>query len=388
MSLIKAVFSSFLNFYIILFVARLVQAAARVGSGIRSSVRGEGDGGSDDRDHVKSDSVLKGISTIPNSEVVLNGGSGRDYIGNDEGLQEPCVMKYGGGADGKVMYSNTVWKLDQSSDFKSHEGQSDEDIITQAMRVVLTPLVDDVEEWNTFFRKTFSKEEHTSGQCASNDSEIKKYVCEVLLEWGYGEEEEEEEEKRGRQALGTDNTLNQVDSSKCYEGTVTNATLEDQEIKESIQLVNDLKSNQSSQEIPSGERHSSSEISDKGEATSTTQNTSNVQSRSKEDETGNGDILLGVADDSSSVNHSKSGAEKAGAAAAYNISVNGKAKQGESSRKGKLSSHGLSLLMAAMHLHSLLKVHHCCCLAGPSGAGKSTVWKVSNEVPYNVRHTI
>ncbi|KAK3885101.1 hypothetical protein Pcinc_010652 [Petrolisthes cinctipes] len=380
-------------------LVRLVQAAGRVGSSIRNSVRGKFNTDSNEIHHLTRRSVLKGTQIIPNGES--NGGSSGDSVGNDQDLKEShskssVVPEFGGIAEGEISYTKPTWKSDQSSNLKSFGGQSvpslvltDEDIITRAMYVVLTPLVNDVQRWNMFFRKNFNNEELQNGQYASDDMEIKKSICEVLLEWGYGDdddEEEEEEEEAGGQVLGTNQTLNQLESCTYLEGTVMDGTLEDQKTKENNQLADEVKSNQSLQQISNGGRKSNIETSEKGETTSTQQNVSNVDNRSKEDEveggdttTGNGDKLLGESDNNMGGNQSKFDVVEAGVISAYNINGYGKVKQGKSNRKKKLTPDGKSLLVAALHLHSLLYVHHCCCLSGSSGAGKSTVWKALCE---------
>lgn len=45
-------------------------------------------------------------------------------------------------------------------------------------------------------------------------------------------------------------------------------------------------------------------------------------------------------------------------------------------KEEELSSHGASIMKAALHMYSLLTIHHCCCIMAPSGSGKSVVWKV------------
>ncbi|KAK4312553.1 hypothetical protein Pmani_016020 [Petrolisthes manimaculis] len=331
-----------------------------------------------------------------------NGGSSKDSVGKDQGLKEAhlkssVVPEFGGITEGEISYTKPTWLSDQSSNLISFGGESvpspvltDEDIITRAMYVVLTPLVNDVQRWNMFFGKNFNNEEHQNGQYASDDMEIKKSICEVLLEWGYGdddeEEEEEEEEETGGQVLGTNLILNQLESCTYLEGTVMDETLEDQNTKENNQLADEVKSNPSLQQIPNGGRKSDIETSEKGETTSTQQNVLNVDNRNKEDEvegrdttTGNGDKLLGESDNNMGGNQSKFDVVEAEVISTYNTNGYEKVKQGKSNIKKKLNPHGKSLLVAAQHLHSLLNVHHCCCLTGSSGAGKSTVWKALRE---------
>ncbi|KAK4328019.1 hypothetical protein Pmani_001493 [Petrolisthes manimaculis] len=308
-------------------LVRLVQAAGRVGSSIRNSVRGQFNTDSDEIHHLTRHSVLKGTQIIPNSES--NGGSSKDSVGKDQGLKEAhlkssVVPEFGGIVEGEISYTKPTWLSDQSSNLISFGGQSvpsplltDEDIITRAMYVVLTPL---------------------------------------------------------------------LESCTYLEGTVMDETLEDQNTKENNQLADEVKSNPSLQQIPNGIRKSDIETSEKGETTSTQQNVLNVDNRNKEDEveggdttTGNGDKLLGESDNNMGGNQSKFDVVEAGVISAYNTNGYGKVKQCKSNMKKKLNPHGKSLLVAALHLHSLLNVHHCCCLTGSSGAGKSTVWKALCE---------
>lgn len=152
--------------------------------------------------------------------------------------------------------------------------QTDEGVVIQALYVVLTPLLSDVEEeWHKFFGNHFNL--HDVKDIDATVHEVEACLREVLLEWGYGD------------------TCEGEASLKMGEGVhLPEGPLEYEEGEE--------KSGKS-QHIEAG-----SEVSCK-----------------------------------------------------------------------KLSRCGTSLLSAALHLHSLLALHGCCCIRAPPAAGKTTVWRVS-----------
>lgn len=69
--------------------------------------------------------------------------------------------------------------------------RTDEGVIIQALYVVLTPLLNNVEEeWHKFFATLFNLHEAEDGDAAAQG--VEECLREVLLEWGYGDAPEGE----------------------------------------------------------------------------------------------------------------------------------------------------------------------------------------------------
>lgn len=228
---------------------RLIRAMARVCCNIRS---GES----------RAEEDISG-GTYAGSDV-----DGRGKVDGDQSTQSitadssppPLV------ATPRWMFSPTPYSLPRT----------DEGVIIQALYVVLTPLLNDVEEeWHKFFSTHFNLHESGDGDAAVHGG-VEECLREVLLEWGYGDTPEE---------------------------------------KASLTPREDIQPPEAPQKHEEGE-------------------------------------------DNSTNSH--------------------QIKKGSEGSCRKLSSRGASLLTAALHLHSLLTVHSCCCLKGPPAAGKTTVWRVSN----------
>lgn len=173
---------------------------------------------------------------------------------------------------------------------------TDEEIITQALYAVMTPLISNrEEEWRRVFESIFNIEEIQDHKRSLDISEIEWSVREVLIERGYGDDED---------TVTAENLHN-------LKGSRPDVNTTDVDIAQENEIIS---------------------------------NTSNEEENAKSEGT----------------DHYR---------------LRGPATEKTSTQKG-LSSYGMSLLMAALHMYSLLTIHHCCCITAPSGAGKSTVWKV------------
>ncbi|KAK8381811.1 hypothetical protein O3P69_015079 [Scylla paramamosain] len=67
--------------------------------------------------------------------------------------------------------------------------------------------------------------------------------------------------------------------------------------------------------------------------------------------------------------------EQGGGAPSHEEHAEGGSTRKQTSSKN-LSTHGGTLLAAALNLYSVLAVHGCCCLRAPPATGKTTVWRV------------
>nr|XP_045596391.1 uncharacterized protein LOC123757045 [Procambarus clarkii] len=271
-------------------LSRLVQATARVCCDIRSAVRGPS-------------GITTDVAILRPNRL---GHSGTTNVTGAEITQLKPVP--GGesksGADGKNLKETITDTAKPSSATsvrlqlpRSSQQLTDQEIVTQALYAVLTPLLSSRElEWHRVFTNIFDIEETVDNEGSSEDSEIEESVREVLLEWGYGSQEYLESRDNLEPGKGLISDINVGYFNKAH--------------------------------------------ADKGNGCY-----DQVEITDVEESNGPGE--------------QKSGTDR--------------------ERIAKLSSHGASLLKAALHMYSILAIHHCCCITAPSGAGKSTVWKVLAE---------
>ncbi|XP_066941287.1 cytoplasmic dynein 2 heavy chain 1-like [Macrobrachium rosenbergii] len=176
---------------------------------------------------------------------------------------------------------------------------TDEEIITQALYAVLTPLLSEREkEWRQAFVKIFDSQEEQHPENTFGTTDIGKMVKRVLLEWGYN--------KEITSLFGNrDNVLERQDSCPSDIALIPQEDNDD--------------------DVPC--------ITEEG--------------------------MLGIQESLKEVSQESVAAEE--------------------EHLQELSSHGECILRAALHMYSLLAIHHSCCIMAPSGVGKSTVWKVLSE---------
>ncbi|XP_047493549.1 dynein heavy chain, cytoplasmic-like [Penaeus chinensis] len=187
------------------------------------------------------------------------------------------------------------------------ETMSDEDIVTQALYAVTSPLLSEKEAlWRQEFNKIFDLEDAEDHQGSPDPCDIEVAVKEVLLEWGYGD---------------ADDAFLKGESKLAYEvpdeSDIIRATQEGQQM-----IAEDaVDEKEKEKQVPKEENGKEME--------------ENVVGKEEE-----------------------------------------------------LSSHGASIMKAALHMYSLLIIHHCCCIMAPSGAGKSVVWKVLAEALNRLRRSV
>nr|XP_027212731.1 uncharacterized protein LOC113805867 [Penaeus vannamei] len=178
------------------------------------------------------------------------------------------------------------------------ETMSDEEIVTQALYAVTSPLQSEKEAlWRQEFNKIFELEDAEDQERNHEPCDVEVAIKEVLLEWGYGD---------------ADDTFLGGESELAYE------------VPDESDII------KATQE---GQQMIAEDTADKKEKEKEVQN-----------------------------------------------EEGGKEMEGNLAEKEKeLSSHGASIMKAALHMYSLLTIHHCCCIMAPSGSGKSVVWKVLAE---------
>ncbi|XP_068222067.1 dynein axonemal heavy chain 6-like [Palaemon carinicauda] len=174
---------------------------------------------------------------------------------------------------------------------------TDEEILTQALYAVLTPLLSEREkEWRQIFRKNFNLLEEEQSENTFGTTDIEKTIKRVLLEWGFS--------KEIINFIGNrENVLERQDSCPSDIALIPQEDNDD--------------------DAPC--------ITEEG--------------------------MLGIQDSLKEMSQESDEEEQA----------------------QELSDYGESILRAALHMYSLLNIHHSCCIMAPSGVGKSTVWKVLSE---------
>lgn len=175
------------------------------------------------------------------------------------------------------------------------ETMSDEEIVTQALYAVTSPLQSEKEAlWRQEFNKIFELEDAEDQERNHEPCDVEVAIKEVLLEWGYGD---------------ADDTFLGGESELAYE------------VPDESDII------KATQE---GQQMIAEDTADKKEKEKEVQN------------------------------------EEGGKEMERNLAE----------KEKELSSHGASIMKAALHMYSLLTIHHCCCIMAPSGSGKSVVWKV------------
>lgn len=263
--------------YQVFFFRRLVQATARVSCDIRHVLQ--------TKKKMKENEISKEDS--PKTETSVE--NGEEDVPQDEGWERDAAS-----ASSSAVF---LWTRHPGDS----EARSDEDIVTQALYAVISPLLSEKEDlWRREFNKIFELEYADDHKGSPGTCDLEVAVKQVLLEWGYGDE---------------DDSFLGGESKPAYEmpdgSDIIKATQEGQQM-----IAEDTADEKETEEVPKEEGNKETE---------------EVLGRKEEE----------------------------------------------------LSNHGSSIMNAALHMYSLLIIHHCCCIMAPSGTGKSVVWKVKeNQFQY------
>ncbi|XP_042865646.1 uncharacterized protein LOC122249110 [Penaeus japonicus] len=148
-------------------LARLVQATARVSCDIRHVLQ--------TKKKMKENEISKEDS--PKTETSVE--NGEEDVPQDEEWERDAAS-----ASSSAVF---LWTRHPGDS----EARSDEDIVTQALYAVISPLLSEKEDlWRREFNKIFELEDADDHKGSPGTCDLEVAVKQVLLEWGYGDEDD------------------------------------------------------------------------------------------------------------------------------------------------------------------------------------------------------